>query len=315
MTENASPPDRLRQSAGALASSTHEDLLAQVVDSFGGARNPRIREVMTALATHLHAFIRDASVTRAEWSYAIDYLTRTGHKCTESRQEFILLSDVLGASMLIEAINDADMDTEAISSTAATVLGPFHMTASPVRPLGASLEIQSEAEALLVYGQVLNTAGEPSAGALVDAWQADDRGYYDVQQPGMTRGSGRGLFTCDEGGWFYFRTVKPAVYPIPTDGPVGDLLSAAGRHPYRPAHIHFQVTAADHEPLTTHIFMANSDYLDSDAVFAVRPSLVKTPSTQGFEAFSRCFPEDTGRRGLRVDLVLRRCDAQPSDAA
>jgi catechol 1,2-dioxygenase len=192
--------------------------------------------------------------------------------CDGQRQEFILLSDVLGVTMLVDAINHR----KASEATESTVLGPFHMVESPPRELGDSIDLVGTGVPCVVTGRVASLDGAPLAGAQVDVWQGDDHGFYDVQQPGVQPpGNGRGLFTCDDQGRFWFRTVTPSDYPIPTDGPVGRLLGATGRHPYRPAHIHFIVAAGGHLPVTTHVFVAGSPYLDSDAVFAVRQSLIR----------------------------------------
>ena len=184
----------------------------------------------------------------------------------------MLLSDVLGISMLVETINHRTGGT----STESTVLGPFHMVASPPRELGADIALDGKGEPCLVTGQVTGPAGEPVAGALVDVWQANDDGFYDVQQPDLQPERNlRGLFTTDEQGRFRFRTIVPRHYPIPDDGPVGRLLAATGRHPFRPAHVHFLVTAPGFRPLTTHLFVEGSPYIDSDAVFGVKESLVR----------------------------------------
>jgi hydroxyquinol 1,2-dioxygenase len=250
---------------------TGRDVTDEVVASFANTPDPRLRELLTALVRHLHAFARETEPTLAEWEYAIDFLTRTGQKCDENRQEFILLSDVLGISMLVETINN-DRDDGATEST---VLGPFHVVRSPVRELGDTIDLVGTGQPCLIEGRVLNRSGEPVPGAKLDVWQANDQGFYDVQQPdGQPPGNGRGLFTADAEGRYWFRTIVPSYYPIPSDGPVGALLAATNRHPYRPAHVHFIVTAPGYRTLTTHIFVAGSEYLDSDAVFAVKESLI-----------------------------------------
>ena len=249
-----------------------EERSAQVVAASFAAAPPRLREVLTSLVTHLHAFVKEVGLTGEEWERGIAFLTQTGHKCDDVRQEFILLSDVLGVSMLVETINHR----AAGGSTESTVTGPFHVVQSPPRALGDTIALDGNGEPCLVTGQVTGPDGEPLAGAEVDVWQASADGFYDVQQPGIQPERNlRGLFTADAGGRFWFTTIVPRYYPIPDDGPVGGLLKATGRHPYRPAHIHFLVTAPGHRLVTTHLFVADSPYIDSDAVFGVKDSLVR----------------------------------------
>jgi len=288
-----------------------EERSAEVVaESFAGTPDARLKQLMTSLVRHLHAFVKDVELTEEEWGFAIDFLTRTGHMSDDVRQEFILLSDVLGVSMLVETINHRTGGT----STESTVLGPFHMVESPPRQLGDNIALDGKGTPCLVSGQVTGPDGEPLAGALVDVWQTNEDGFYDVQQPDIQpAGNLRGLFTADDDGRYWFRSVVPRYYPIPDDGPVGQLLAATGRHPNRPAHLHFIVTAPGYRPVTTHVFVADSPYLDSDAVFGVKDSLV------------RDVPEvdDPGRaaevglanpfRTLTFDLVLLRAgDAPPA---
>jgi catechol 1,2-dioxygenase len=250
---------------------TEETAADAVIESFGADTNPRLREVLTALVHHLHAFTREVELTIPEWEKAIDFLTSTGHMCTDERQEFILLSDVLGLSMLVETITNRKYGV----ATESTVLGPFHVVESPVRELGDNIDMVGTGVPCVVTGRVVGVDGSPLPGAKLDVWQANDQGFYDVQQPDVQpRTNGRGLFTADEDGRFWFRTIVPSHYPIPTDGPVGKLLIATGRHAYRPAHIHFIVEADGFRPLTTHIFVAGSKYIESDTVFAVKKSLV-----------------------------------------
>jgi hydroxyquinol 1,2-dioxygenase len=280
---------------------TDETMTSAVTESFSACPDPRLRECLTVLARHLHAAARELRPTIAEWETLIGFLTATGHTCTPTRQEFVLLSDVLGISALVENLNHpADGHT-----TEATVLGPFHVSASPRRELGDTIDEVGHEEGCLVTGRVLSTGGTPLAGATVDVWQADDKGFYDVQQPGLQpAGNGRGLFTTDEQGEFWFRTVVPAPYPIPTDGPVGALLVATGRHPFRPAHIHFIAEAAGHQPLTTHIFVEGSPYLDSDAVFAVKHSLVRSFGLADDPAAAARHGLPNPYRHAHIDLVL-----------
>jgi len=273
----------------------------EAVGSLGAGTDPRLRELLTGLIRHLHDFARETRLTQEEWERAIGFLTATGQTCTDTRQEFILLSDVLGLSMLVETLN-ADRGPGATEST---VLGPFHMTESPVRELGVDIDLVGSGEPCVVSGRVLSQDGTPLPGAVLDVWQADADGFYDVQQPDLQPpGNGRGLFTADAAGRFWFRTCVPSPYPIPTDGPVGDLLRATGRHPYRPAHIHFIATAEGHAPVTTHIFVAGSDYLDSDAVFAVKSSLVEDFAETDDPSLAREFGIPNPFRHAQFDLVL-----------
>jgi protocatechuate 3,4-dioxygenase beta subunit len=250
---------------------TEETAADAVIESFAPSTDPRLREILTSLVRHLHAFARDVELTIPEWEKAIDFLTRTGQKCDDKRQEFILLSDVLGMSMLTETISNRKFGV----ATESTVLGPFHVVESPARELGDTIDSVGTGTPCVVTGRVVSTDGTPLPHATLDVWQANDEGFYDVQQPGTQEiGNGRGLFRADEAGEFWFRTVVPRYYPIPTDGPVGELLRATGRHSFRPAHIHFIVTAPGHRDLTTHMFVAGSEYIESDTVFAVKKSLV-----------------------------------------
>jgi len=250
---------------------TEETAADAVIDSLAPSTSPRLREILTSLVRHLHAFTREVELTIPEWEKAIDFLTRVGQKCDADRQEFILLSDVLGESMLVETVNNRKFGV----ATESTVLGPFHVVESPVLELGANIDRVGTGMPCVVTGRVVSTDGAPLPGATIDVWQASDQGFYDVQQPDrQPRGNGRGLFTADLEGRFWFRTIVPTYYPIPTDGPVGELLIATGRHAFRPAHIHFIVTAPGHRDLTTHIFVAGSEYIESDTVFAVKKSLV-----------------------------------------
>ncbi|MDG4668109.1 dioxygenase [Mycobacterium sp. 236(2023)] len=243
-----------------------------VVEAFANTPNLRLREALISLTRHLHDWVREIDPTMDEWNVAIDYLTRTGHMCDDKRQEFMLLSDVFGVTNLVDQLESRHANEGA---TETTVLGPFHMVESPRRELGAAIMSPKVGDPCWVAGRVLNIDGTPIPGATIDVWQADDQGFYDVQiLDEVDVGVGRGLFTADEQGSFYFRTVVPAPYPIPTDGPVGELLMATNRHPNRPAHIHFIAEAQGYHSLTTHMFVEGSDWIEADAVFATKRSLV-----------------------------------------
>lgn len=288
---------------------SEEDSVAAVAASFADTPDPRLREVLTSLAGHLHGFLREVRPSLEEWQQGIDFLTAVGQKCDEHRQEFILFSDVLGASMLVETMEAA---RQAEDATDSTVLGPFHVVDSPDRELGENISPASGGDPCLVEGRVTSPDGTPVPGARLDVWQANAHGEYDVQDPGgQPLGNGRGLFTTDDAGRFWFRTIVPAHYPIPTDGPVGALLHETRRHPYRPAHIHFVAEAHGYVPLTTHVFVADSPCIDSDAVFAVKQSLIRD-----FEEVSD--PELSAKHGLpdpfrraRFDIALQPITEAP----
>lgn len=233
--------------------------------------DPRMREVMAVVVKHLHGAVKEAGITGDEWMAAIRFLTETGQMCSDWRQEFILLSDVLGVSMLVDAINNHRPE----GSTENTVLGPFHVSDAPRYPNGANISLDGKGEPMLVSGRVRDGEGRPIAGATLDVWQANEDGFYDVQQPGMQPAMNlRGIFTTDADGSFWFRSAKPRYYPIPYDGPVGKLLEALGRHPNRAAHLHFIVEAEGYDRIVTHIFTPDCQYLGEDAVFGVKPSLI-----------------------------------------
>jgi protocatechuate 3,4-dioxygenase beta subunit len=245
---------------------------AEVVNArMGPNANPRLREVMDVVVRHLHAATREARITQDEWFAAIQFLTDTGHMCNEWRQEFILLSDTLGVSMLVDALGHE----RPAGSTENTVLGPFHVADAPRHANGANICLDGKGEPLLVRGRVVDGQGRPVAGATLDVWQANEDGFYDVQQKGVQPDFNlRGLFETDENGKYWFRTAKPRWYSIPDDGPVGQMLKALDRHPNRPAHLHFIVSAPGYETVTTHIFTPDCPYLSGDAVFGVKESLI-----------------------------------------
>lgn len=251
---------------------TEENITDSVLEQIK-ADNPRTQKIMTSLIKHLHTFIRDVEPTEAEWMAAIQFLTRTGQISDDKRQEFILLSDTLGVTILVDSINHRMPE----GATESTVLGPFYRQGTPVLEPGTNIARGPELQAgdlTVVAGRVTDPHGNPIKGAVLDVWQASPEGLYDSQDPDQPEMNLRGKFMTNDNGEYWFKTVKPAAYPIPDDGPVGDMLHATGRHPMRPAHIHFMISAPGYETLTTHIFPEGDEYLDSDAVFGVKNSLV-----------------------------------------
>jgi len=247
-----------------------DNITQAVIASFDGTADPRLKEIMISLVQHLHAFVREVKLTEAEWFRGIDFLTRCGHITDDKRQEFILLSDVLGLSMLTVAMNN----NKPQGCTEATVFGPFHVEGAPHYELGDDIANGAKGTPCIVRGSVKDINGKPIPGAVMDVWQSDDDGLYDVQHADLGHAQARGIVTADEQGHYHFRSIVAVPYAIPHDGPVGQMLEAVGRHPWRPAHLHFMVKAPGYETLITHVFRDNSDYLDSDAVFGVRQSLV-----------------------------------------
>ncbi|MGQ2978848.1 MAG: intradiol ring-cleavage dioxygenase [Polaromonas sp.] len=249
----------------------NQDTITQaVIARFAGTPDTRLKELMTSLVQHLHAFAREVKLTEAEWLAGIQFLTATGQKCDDKRQEFILLSDTLGLSMLTVAMNN----DKPAGCTEATVFGPFHVEGAPHYEHGADVANGAVGEACMVRGRVLGLKGEPVPGAVIEVWQADAEGKYDVQREGLDHAQARGVLTAGAGGEYHFRSILAEAYPIPDDGPVGDMLRATRRHPWRPAHLHFMITAPGYESLITHVFRDKDTYLDSDAVFGVRQSLI-----------------------------------------
>ena len=248
-----------------------EDITAAVVASFDGCPDARLRELMRSLANHLHRFAREVGLTQEEWEAGIRMLTETGHITDERRQEFILWSDSLGLSMLVDALTHQLPP----GATESTVLGPFYVPGSPLREYGESIASEPAGTPAWVHGTVREPGGAPIAAAELDVWQNGDNRLYAVQDPEAPEQHLRGRFRTREDGSYAFLAVRPVPYTIPDDGPVGQMLEATGRHPWRPAHIHLIVRAPGHRTLTTHIFDAESEYLDSDAVFAVKPTLLR----------------------------------------
>ncbi|BET13877.1 intradiol ring-cleavage dioxygenase [Pandoraea sputorum] len=242
----------------------------EAIDRLAGTPDPRVREVLTSLIRHLHDFAREVNLTEDEWARGIAFLTATGQKCDDKRQEFILLSDVLGLSMLTVAMNNAKPP----ECTEATVFGPFFVDGAPHYENGDDVANGASGEPCEVSGSIHGLDGRPVAGARIDVWQADAQGLYDVQRDDLDTAQGRGVLHADEAGMYRFHTVLAQAYPIPTDGPVGELLTATARHPWRPAHLHFRIEAPGYETLVTHVFREDDKWLDSDAVFGVRQSLI-----------------------------------------
>jgi protocatechuate 3,4-dioxygenase beta subunit len=253
----------------ALRKFSEKKLTGEVLSRIRKTRNPRLKQVMTSYIKHLHAFVRDVKPTPEEWMQGIQFLTETGHWSTGKRQEFILMSDTLGVSMLVDALNYK----ASAGTTESTVLGPIHREQAPEFALGANIaKNASDGEPCLVSGTVRDAKGKPVAGAKLDIWQGGADGLYDSQKGDEM--NLRGVFRTDAEGRFHFRCVTPNFYPVPNDGPVGRMLVATGRHPMRPPHLHFWITASGYKPLITHLFVKGGKYLDSDAVFGVKPQLI-----------------------------------------
>lgn len=250
---------------------SEENSVETVNARMGPSTDPRVAEVMTCLVKHLHAFAKEINLTQAEWEFGIDFLTKVGKICSDERQEFILLSDTLGLSMLVDAINNRRPS----GATENTVLGPFHVANAPVRQMGDVITLDGKGETCLFEGMVTDLDGNPVAGATIDVWSDNADGFYDVQQPGIQpKWNNRGIFVTGEDGRYSFIGIKPVSYPIPDDGPVGKMLEHLGRHPYRPAHMHYIVTAPGFQTVVTHTFVGDDQYISSDAVFGVKDTLV-----------------------------------------
>jgi hydroxyquinol 1,2-dioxygenase len=271
----------------------HETITDAVLQSFGQTPDARLKEILSSLVRHLHDFAREVELTEAEWSAGIDFLTRVGHMCDDKRQEFILLSDTLGLSMLVTAMNNRT----AKGTTEATVFGPFHVAGAPHYEHGDDVSNGAVGTPCVVSGRVLSSDGTPIPDATIEVWQADDDGLYDVQRPDLEQAQARGVLHSGRAGEFHFKSIVPSSYPIPHDGPVGEMLAATGRHPWRPAHLHFMISAPGYKTLVTHVFRSGDRYLESDAVFGVRASLVADWNAG-----------DDGICRLNYDFVLNRAD-------
>ena len=242
-----------------------------VISRNANAKDERLAQIMTAITKHLHAAVKEIEPTQEEWFAAIQFLTKVGHTCNDWRQEFILLSDSLGVSMLVDAINNR----KPTGASESTVLGPFHVPDAPELPMGSDICLDLKGEPMLVKGCIIDTDGSPINAAKIDVWQANDEGFYDVQQKGLQPDFNlRGVFRTGADGTYHFKGVKPKFYSIPHDGPVGQMLDKLGRHPFRPAHLHYILEADGFETLITHIFDPEDPYIHSDAVFGVKESLL-----------------------------------------
>jgi catechol 1,2-dioxygenase len=278
-------------------------LTEQVVTSFANTPDVRLRTLMQSLVRHMHAFVRETQLTEEEWMSAIRFLTETGKMCDDVvRQEFILLSDTLGVSMLVDAINHRF----ATGATDTTVFGPFYIKGVPERAYGENMAF-TPGSPVVVHGQVRTTDGVPIANAVLDVWQTAENGMYSGQDTAQPPGNLRGRYRTDAEGRYAITTILPVSYPIPTDGPVGRMLDATGRHPWRPAHLHFMIDAPGHRRLVTHIFDKDDKYLESDAVFGVKPSLmVSYHERAAGDDLARRFNLNGPYREANCDFVLDR---------
>ncbi len=273
---------------------TEYTITEEVRSRIAGTPNPRLKRVMQSLVNHLHEFAREVHLTPEEWNTGIEFLTAAGHITDNKRQEFILLSDTLGLSALVDLMHHQGASDR---TTEASLLGPFYRAGMPELQLGADISNSTAGEPLAIRGRVLSSDSTPVSGALLDVWQAAPNGLYDVQDAKQPEVNLRARFRTDALGRFELRTVKPASYPVPHDGPVGKMLSSMGRHPFRPAHIHFIVSAPGFEALTTALYIAGDEYLKSDAVFGSRPSLVVDYRRKG---------SNRGSDAIEFDFVLGR---------
>ena len=268
---NAAKKKSVKKAAKIKPYFTVKDSVKVVQTRSGPKANKRVKFLVDSLVKHMHAFVKETKPTMEEWMQGINFLTRTGHLSTDWRQEFILLSDTLGVSMLVETLNNHKSHGE----TESTVLGPFHIDNVPHYENGANICLDGKGEPVWVHGTVRNAKGKAIAGAKLDVWQANEDGFYDVQQKGVQPENNlRGIFASGKNGAYFFRSAYPRHYPIPYDGTVGDMLKALDRNPNRPAHLHFIVSAPGYETVVTHIFTPDCPWLKDDAVFGVKESLI-----------------------------------------
>ncbi|QPP10177.1 intradiol ring-cleavage dioxygenase [Streptomyces bathyalis] len=304
MTHSDASPD-----TGSEQARREEELLERVLRSYDACADPRLKELLQGLVRHLHAFIRDVRLTEEEWQKAIEFLTRVGRITDGKRQEFVLLSDTLGASMQTITVNNQAYG----DATEATVFGPFFVEDAPLIRLGGDMAGEASGEPCWVEGTVRDTDGNAVPGARIEVWEADADGFYDVQY-GDGRTAGRAHLFTGPDGEYRFWAITPTPYPIPHDGPVGEMLTAAGRSPMRASHLHFMVIAEGYRTLVTHIFVRGDELLESDAVFGVRKSLIKD-----FERLPAGTPPPDGRAldgtwsKVRFDIVLAPSGAAPQE--
>lgn len=258
---------------------TSDNITDTFLGYFGDDTDPRLREIMVSLSKHLHDFARETNLTHQEWQKGLDILRKAGSITTPERDEFVLLSDVMGLSSLVDMINSPE------KGTSSSVLGPFHISNPPPMEMGADLKGDNGGELVLVTGRVLDTEGQPISGATLDIWQTAPNGLYSSQDPEQDIYSFHALFTTGEDGCYSFTTVKPVVYTVPTDGPVGELLNATGRHPWRPSHLHYIIKADGFRSLVTEVFPDDDPYLDQDTVFGVRDDLVMQYTSKSAASF------------------------------
>ena len=280
---------------------TQDNITDVFLGYFGENTDPRLKEVMTSLAKHVHAFIKETGLTHAEWEKGIAFLEWAGEISDKERHEFVLLSDVLGVSSLVDMINSVP------GGTSSSVLGPFHISGSPAIPFGFDMKRHYEGDVLLATGVIRNREGEPISGATLDIWQTAPNGLYSSQDPEQDTYSFHGIQTTGADGRYGFTTVKPVSYTVPTDGPVGDILNATGRHPWRPSHLHFIVKAEGYRTLVSEVFPDDDPYLDQDTVFGVREDLVMTYVEQPAGTFPKEGYDLSGKvegPWLRVDFDL-----------
>lgn len=258
---------------------TSDNITDTFMSYFGDETDPRLVEVMQSLVTHLHAFAKETKITHKEWQIGLDILRRAGSITTPERDEFVLLSDVMGLSSLVDMINSSE------DGTSSSVLGPFHISNPPAMEMGADLKGEFDGELILVKGKVLDVNGTPISGATLDIWQTAPNGLYSSQDPEQDTFSFHALFTTGDDGEYRFTTVRPVSYTVPTDGPVGDMLNSVGRHPWRPSHLHYIIKAEGFQTLVTEVFPDDDPYLDQDTVFGVRDDLIMSYEKQKSSSF------------------------------